>query len=178
MKRILPLILVGLMAFSSTHADGLRVAPDWQLPTVDGDVFSLSEAARKQPVVVLFWATWCPYCKALMPELQRIQDDYDGDIRVVAVHFRDDNGDAVAFMRRNGYDFKLLTNGEPVAKLNQVWGTPGVLIVDENLNLHFDLYDLPKLEFGKDLSHSEKSRKLAPYWAAAIRETIEDIVAD
>ncbi len=113
-----------------------------------------------------------------MPELQRIQADYGDNVRIVAVHFRDDNGDAVAFMQKNDYDFTLLTNGEPVARLNQVWGTPGVLIVDEKLNLHFDLYDVPKLEFGKDLSHGEKSRKLAPYWAAAIRETLQEIAGD
>ncbi len=178
MKTRLITLAFGLLALSSALADGMRVAPDWQLPTVDGQRFKLSEAAAEQPVIVLFWATWCPYCKALMPELQRIQADYGDNVRVVAVHFRDDNGDAVAFMQKNDYDFTLLTNGEPVARLNQVWGTPGVLIVDEKLNLHFDLYDVPKLEFGKDLSHGEKSRKLAPYWAAAIRETLQEIAGD
>ncbi|MCP5091039.1 MAG: redoxin domain-containing protein, partial [Gammaproteobacteria bacterium] len=27
----------------------------------------------QQPVILLFWATWCPYCKALMPHLQSIR---------------------------------------------------------------------------------------------------------
>jgi hypothetical protein len=33
---------------------------------------------------VLFWATWCPYCKALMPHVQSNLDEYGKQVRVVA----------------------------------------------------------------------------------------------
>ncbi len=31
--------------------------------------------------IYLFWASWCPYCKALMPHLQSIQVEYGADFR-------------------------------------------------------------------------------------------------
>ena len=176
MKRVMLLMLASLLAFNLAVADDAPVAPDWQLFTTNNEVLKLGETAAQQPVIVLFWATWCPYCKALMPHLQEIQDDYGDKVRVLAVHFRDDNGDAVAYMEKNGYDFTLLRNGDSVAKLNDVWSTPGVLVIDETRNIRFNLYDLAKLDFPDGLSHSEKSRELAPYWSTELRKTLELVV--
>ena len=51
------------------------LAPDFTLTTLDGQSVQLSEL-RGQPVVVNFWASWCPPCRAEMPALQRIHDEY------------------------------------------------------------------------------------------------------
>ncbi|MEM9335874.1 MAG: TlpA disulfide reductase family protein [Pseudomonadota bacterium] len=176
MKRLISLMLLGLLAFNLAAADEPRTAPDWQLFTTENDVLSLYEATAEQPVIVFFWATWCPYCKALMPELQKIQDEYGDRVRVLAVHFRDDYGDAVAYMAKNGYDFTLLRNGDNVAKLNNIWSTPGVLVVDQDRHIRFNLYDLAKRNFPDGLSHSEKSKQLAPYWSAELRKSLQTVV--
>ena len=42
------------------------------------------------PTIVLFWATWCPYCKSLMPHLQSVVDEYGGEVEVIALNFRED----------------------------------------------------------------------------------------
>ena len=178
MKNLFVVLACGLMSAPVALADDARTAPDWQLPTVDGDIVRLSEVTAERPTIILFWATWCPYCKGLMPYLQEIQDDYGERVQVLAVHFRDDNGDAVAFMKKNGYDFTLLTNGEPVAKLNQVWGTPGVLLVNSDMQLHFNLYDVPKLKFDGELSHSQKAAQLAPYWSTQLRSALDRVLSD
>ncbi|MEM9402272.1 MAG: TlpA disulfide reductase family protein [Pseudomonadota bacterium] len=176
MKRIIPLLVASLLACTAALADEAPLAPDWQLFTIDNEVLKLSDAAAEQPVVVLFWATWCPYCTRLMPHLQEIQDAYGDKVRVLAVHFRDDNGDAVAYMENKDYDFTLLRNGDSVAKLNGIWGTPGVLIIDQQQKVQFNLYDLKKLDFPDGLSHGEKAQKLAPYWAGELRATLDRVV--
>ncbi|MCG8433318.1 MAG: TlpA family protein disulfide reductase, partial [Gammaproteobacteria bacterium] len=51
-------------------------APGWALEKPDGAVVNFPEDAKGNPSIVLFWATWCPYCKALMPHLQRVYDDF------------------------------------------------------------------------------------------------------
>ncbi|MCZ8523230.1 MULTISPECIES: peroxiredoxin family protein [Paenibacillus] len=51
---------------------GLKVgqqAPDWALEALDGSSVSLS-SYRGRTVIVNFWATWCPPCRAEMPHLQ------------------------------------------------------------------------------------------------------------
>jgi thiol-disulfide isomerase/thioredoxin len=171
------IVLVAVLA--TTVAAEPRLAPDWTLRTAEGEPVTLSAVAVDRPVVLLFWATWCPYCKALMPHLQSIGLEYGDRIEILAIHFRDDKGDPVGFVRDAGYDFTLLTDGNDVAELNGVWGTPGVLIVDTDRVIRFDLYAVPKPEFpagGEGLSHSSKAGYRAPFWAAEIRKSLDTVL--
>lgn len=51
------------------------LAPDFTLPNTDGDDIALSEL-RGRPVVLNFWATWCPPCRAEMPALEQTWQRY------------------------------------------------------------------------------------------------------
>lgn len=59
-------------------------APDFELESIDGDPIKLSDL-RGQPVFVNFWATWCPPCRAEMPDMQKIHEEYD-DVTILAVN--------------------------------------------------------------------------------------------
>lgn len=177
------LALISILCFLihvEAVADDSRVAPDWTLPTSSGEAVTLSEAASEQPVILLFWATWCPYCKALMPHIQSIRLEYGEDVRVLALHFRDDKGDPVAFIKEAGYDFTLIPSSADVAKQYDVWATPGVLIVDAGMNVRFDLYSLPAYDLpagNESAGHGRKAAYKAPYWAAAIRSSLDEVLA-
>lgn len=54
------------------------------LPTLDGGTFDLASVVGKRPVVMEFWATWCPLCKKLEPAMAEARAKY-GD-RVSFVH--------------------------------------------------------------------------------------------
>jgi thiol-disulfide isomerase/thioredoxin len=181
MSLKLSFFIVGVFIFATASVAEQRLAPDWTLKTPEGVPITLSEVAAKQPVLLLFWATWCPYCKALMPHLQSIDLEYGDKIEILAIHFRDDKGDPVGFVRDAGYNFTLLTNGNDVAELNGIWGTPGVLIVDTDRVIHFDLYAVPKPEFPESdetLSHREKAGYRAPFWAAEIRKSLDTVLGE
>ncbi len=181
MHRLLAVIVTGIVLAATASAAEDRLAPDWTLQTPDGDAVTLSKAVADRPVILLFWATWCPYCKALMPHLQSIALEYGERIEIFAIHFRDDMGDPVAFIRDAGYDFTLLTDGNEVAEQNGIWGTPGVLVVDTDRRVRFDLYALPKREFpggGAASSHSEKAALRAPYWAAELRKRLDEVLEE
>jgi len=92
-----------------TTAVATEVAPDWSLVSSTGETIRLSEEVEQQTTVLFFWATWCPYCKALMPHLQSIRLEYGDDIEILAINFREDD-DPVAFIDDAGYDFTVLPN--------------------------------------------------------------------
>ena len=181
MRLTFLLTAFGLFLGDNIAADEVRIAPDWTLQSQGGESVTLSEVAAAQPVIVLFWATWCPYCKALMPHIQSIRLEYGDEIRVLAVHFHDDKGDPVAFIENAGYDFTLLPDGDEVAKLNEVWGTPGLMIIDRDRIIRYDLFTLPKLDLsaaGKSPTHSKKAAYLAPYWAAELRKALDRVLSE
>ncbi len=169
-------VLFGSLAVNSARA--AEPAPDWSLLSSEGQVTRLSAEVREQPVVLFFWATWCPYCKALMPHLQSIQLEYGQAIKILAINFRE-NGDPVGFIREKGYDFTVLPDGDEVAASYDVYGTPGVIIVDGDQQITFDLRELPPYNppyAGKKVSHSKNAAYRAPYWAAAIRKEIDTVL--
>jgi peroxiredoxin len=64
--------------------------PDFQLPDATGHTVSLS-AQRGHPVLLNFWATWCPPCVEEVPSLEDLAHRLDGtDLRLLAVSVDDD----------------------------------------------------------------------------------------
>ena len=63
------------------------LAPDFTLTTLDGKKVQLSELKGKK-VIVNFWATWCPPCKAEMPHMQNFYEDFSDEenIEILAVN--------------------------------------------------------------------------------------------
>lgn len=167
--------LIGL--FATTPAMAADDAITWSLETPAGETVNFPDE-RNGPAILLFWASWCPYCKALMPHLQTIADEYDGELAVYAVNFRDD-GDPQAFMERHDYSFTLLLNGGAVAEQYEIWGTPGVLVFDKDNRQVLNLYDVvtevdAELAATEGLSHRDKAARKAPAWAAAIEAALKE----
>lgn len=61
--------------------------PDFTLTTLDGEEVTLSKLRGKK-VVLNFWATWCPPCKAEMPHMQNYYEQYakDENVEILAVN--------------------------------------------------------------------------------------------
>lgn len=71
-------------------------APDFTLTTTDGERMQLS-ALRGRPVILNFWATWCPPCRAEMPALEALwQSNKSTDLLVLGV----DQGESAATVER------------------------------------------------------------------------------
>ena len=170
-----------ILMFMLLSASAAQTAEDhhWILPDAQGKThhFPQDAVAEQQVTVVLFWATWCPYCQQLMPHLQSMVHQYQSSInlKVFALNIHED-GDPVAYLRTNGYQFDLFPNAEPVAKQLAVHGTPVVLIYDQKGELVFDLRSLDSSQLVKQkASHGAKSVRLAPWWAAEIRKVLNQL---
>lgn len=152
-------------------------AVTWSLDDSSGRTISFPHE-HEGAVMLLFWASWCPFCKALMPHLQSIVDEFPDDaLTIYAINFRDD-GDPVGFMQSQGFDFTLMLNGGDVATAYGVHATPGLLIFDAENRLIMNLYDVmerynAEFTLSDDLTYKQKAARKAPWWAARIREALD-----
>ena len=95
------------------------LAPEFKLETPDGRTVALTDF-RGTAVLVNLWATWCPPCRAEMPTLEKVYEEYkDQGLVVLGIDAANqDNLDAVAaFEKQYNLTFPILldTNGEASA---------------------------------------------------------------
>ncbi len=176
----LTLLLCMTLGFPAIGLSSERTAAAFSATGSLGDV-AIPDA--EQPLtLVLFWATWCPYCKQLMPHLQSILDQYpDAGIRVLALSIKDD-GDPAEYLQERGFEFNLISEADDIAKSYMMVGVPGVILIDDRGKVLFDLRTLQASErraaADQTDSHWKKAARLAPWWAAELRQVIDAQIAE
>jgi thiol-disulfide isomerase/thioredoxin len=90
--RLLTILALALTSLTSARADaqelGLPVgsqAPAAAVQTLDGKAANLSQWVGKTPVVIEFWASWCPNCKELEPAMAAAHRAYGSRVKFVGV---------------------------------------------------------------------------------------------
>ena len=114
-------------------------APDFDLRTLAGGDVSLSHL-RGSVVVINFWTSWCPPCKAEMPVLQRLNGAFQGKaVSILAINVTNqDSLEAVRqFTNQNGLSLDILLDMDgTVAAAYQVQAFPSTYIVDPEGVIH------------------------------------------
>jgi cytochrome c biogenesis protein CcmG, thiol:disulfide interchange protein DsbE len=86
------------------------LAPDFELKTTTGETIKLSNL-RGQAVLVNLWATWCPPCRAEMPAIEKIYNEYkDKGLVILAVNmtYQDTFSNIAPFVDEYGLTFPIL----------------------------------------------------------------------
>lgn len=84
---------------------------DWKLADMDGNTVSF-RAFRGKVVFLSLWATWCPPCRAEMPNIQRLYDDYAGRL-VMILASQEEPGQIRRFLEEQDYElpvYRLVQN--------------------------------------------------------------------
>lgn len=104
-------------------------APDFELPTLNGELIRL-EDLRGQAVVVNLWATWCPPCRAEMPDMQRVYDEYrDDGLVILAINQREAPAEVQTFVDELGLTFPILMD------VKIVLSSPAIIGLECPLNI-------------------------------------------
>jgi peroxiredoxin len=92
------------------------IAPDFTLPSVDGQKVKLSDY-RGKAVLLNFWATWCSPCKVEIPWFLELEKQYGPQgLVVIGVSMDDDSKEQVAkFSRDMKIDYPVLVGTDDVA---------------------------------------------------------------
>lgn len=115
-----------------TAGSGIAIgvkAPDFELKTLDGKSVKLSDLQGKK-VILNFWATWCPPCKAEMPEMQKYHEEIGDDVVILAVNI-DPQLKVQEFIDEMGITFTIPLDSEDVVNTTyQVISIPTTFFID------------------------------------------------
>jgi thiol-disulfide isomerase/thioredoxin len=102
----------------TTVGNGRAAAPDFTLMSLDGRPVKLSDY-RGKVVVINFWATWCPPCRAEIPDLVAAQQHYrDRGVEILGIALDDEGREVVEpFVRDNGITYPVLIGDEAIMSL-------------------------------------------------------------
>ncbi|HSJ38340.1 MAG TPA: redoxin domain-containing protein [Planococcus sp. (in: firmicutes)] len=125
-------------------------APDFELVTMDGETVRLSDY-RGQRVFVNFWATWCPPCRAEMPDMQKLYEEQDVPVEILAVNLtasERSEDDVAEFVQDFGLTFPILMdiNSEVVEKY-KVQAYPTSYMIDTSGRISFVAPGAMNMEF-------------------------------
>lgn len=114
-----------------TQVEDRPMAPDFSLVDLDGEVHRLTEL-RGRPVIVNFWATWCPPCREEMPSMQRAWERLQAEgVSLLAVNVGEDSDTVFQFTGSYPVEFPILFDGD--GAVSGAWpmlGLPTTFVID------------------------------------------------
>jgi len=127
------LFLVLLNAYNTRGAPR-GLAPEISGQLLDGTSVSL-EAMRGAPVLVHFWATWCPICGVTQSTIDAIADDHT----VLSVAMDEATPEQIlAYMKDQEVDYPVVHDPDyNIARQYAIRGVPSSFILDAGGNIRF-----------------------------------------
>lgn len=102
--------------------------------TIDGQRAALEDYTGKRPLLLVFWATWCPACKEEIPKLKETYATFTPrglGFLAINVGINDSLNKAAEYRKRHGLPYPVaFDEGSRITRAYRVVGTPTILIVD------------------------------------------------
>ncbi|MEO0300374.1 MAG: TlpA disulfide reductase family protein [candidate division WOR-3 bacterium] len=133
MKKISLIFL--LFSFSCSRTAENRV-PSFTLKTLDGENFNINDYIGKKVIIIDFWATWCPPCRAEIPGFVRLYSKYkEKGVLIVGISLdRGGNAEELVknFAKEFGINYPLMMGTEEVAKeFGGIFAIPTTFIINK-----------------------------------------------
>jgi len=109
------------------------IPPDFTFVDMDGNEFSLSGMAGEMPVVIDFWATWCPPCLAEIPVLVEFAEKYADEVVVVGVtsEAAENEQAIIDFAEENEISYRLIHDpSREIIDSYFVTGIPNLFVIN------------------------------------------------
>jgi len=134
MSKKLIFVLVAVLALQTgcTKNKQPDTAADFTLQDMSGKNVRLSDYKGKV-VLLEFWATWCPPCRASVPGLEKLHNNYkDKGLVVLAVSMDEGGWDEVrSFITEHRITYSVLKGTDDIAVQYQVRSIPLILVLNK-----------------------------------------------
>ena len=100
-----------------------KPAPDFKLKLFSGQTITLKDFKGTTPVVINFWASWCPPCREEAPTLAKVSKMYEGRVKFIGIVTNDSQADALSFMKEFGISYD---NGIDYYGIGTKYGITGI----------------------------------------------------
>jgi membrane-associated protease RseP (regulator of RpoE activity) len=103
------------------HPETGQVAPEFEGRALDGSAVSL-KAFRGRPVLIDFWASWCPPCRDSALSVRRLGDQYGDRLAIIGVSLDEDRRDYEAFVFNRHMPGAQIHDGGPRGPIGALYG--------------------------------------------------------
>ena len=110
------------------------MAPDFALPSLDGNTVRLSDFRGKKAIFLNFWATWCPPCRLEMPTMEKAYQEYKSQgLEILAVSVDAGQKSVVKnFLQEFKLTFPALLDPDmEVLRLYRMFSLPATFLIDK-----------------------------------------------
>jgi cytochrome c biogenesis protein CcmG, thiol:disulfide interchange protein DsbE len=127
-------IETGFYSISQAQAEtGVSVGkemPTFNANTLNGENVQIG-GGTGMSYVLNFWATWCPPCKAELPELDEFANAHTEDVQLYAINIEESENTIMDFLQNNGYSLPVLLDADgSISQEFRVRAVPTTIIVD------------------------------------------------
>jgi len=144
---VIALFSVGVVANVENSSKVGDNAADFSITRLDGSTFKLSDYRGKKAVKLIFWATWCPNCKAEIPALNALHEKHGNDIELLAINVtvNDSLRRVEHYQKKYNLAYPLaFDEGQNVSRAYNVMGTPTLIIIDINGVIRYRASETPE----------------------------------
>jgi peroxiredoxin len=115
-----------------------KPAPDFTVTDIEGKTFTLSEQRGKE-VMVVFWATWCPPCRAEIPELVKLRAGTpESELAIIGISLlsaRETTEKVKAFVSQNddiNYTIASVSESDLPVPFNSIRALPSAFFISKD----------------------------------------------
>jgi peroxiredoxin len=155
-------------------------APQFELKTLDGNRFSLSEALARGPVVLAFFKVSCPTCQYALPFLERLYKAYGHKGVTLVGISQNDAKDTAAFNKEFGVTFPVLLDDPRTYPASNAYGltnVPSIFWVAQDGEIEVSSVGWVKADYEEISRKMAESGKLAPVSMFKPGEDVRDFRA-
>ena len=135
MKYIFGIILLLMVLYGCDSRQPSTIrdtkAPDFALLDMNNKEVKLADLIGPKPLVLDFWAAWCPVCRSEIPKVVELHNQYQDKITIVGINLDNTLAEALTYTQKNPLPYPNLYDGDrKVAQAYGVLGIPHIIIID------------------------------------------------